>query len=521
MTKYACKDEKDNTEIEIQPIGYMPEAVFCESTGDFSLPEYMPEIGKMLKVEPRILSTGRYIGADRAEFSGSVVYSVLYTGEDGEPFYTTLSGDYEYTVPLGEASDAERVEIYDETSLDSISVRASGPRRISVRARIKAQPHIMYEKKDGSQDAYRVEDESYQVLEESYTERYHRHFESGELELSDVFSPSSSPDIEPIGCDGWAVVSEIVFSNNAVICRGDAEYRVLYFDVSGGERRLHSTKKKLRFEHATEISGVCAGAGARATARVISAEMSRAEGQSDISITIRLNIIGELTTEKKRSYVCDVYSCTHELDVEKKTHRYRSGGVCKNFNFSYHAQKKFPEGMAVSDVCASYGEAKIESVEMKNGVAHVCGSICVDCILMESVGGSHEYSCLSVPMPFKCELALDGASEEYELSIVPEVSGVRVRMDRDCVSADAELYLCTLISGVESRTIVDKTEVLRARPARPSAITVYYPDKGESLWSVCKKYSVSLASVRSVNEGADIPSAADGTLDGVGRILIV
>ena len=119
--------------------------VWCENAGDFTLPDYMPEIGKMLTCTPRLIPSGKYIGSDRAEFSGSVVYSLMYTGDDGLPFCTTLSGEYEYSVHLGEAADSARIEIYEEPVVESVSVRASGPRKIRVRTRIRARPCSAYE----------------------------------------------------------------------------------------------------------------------------------------------------------------------------------------------------------------------------------------------------------------------------------------------------------------------------------------------------------------------------------------
>ena len=501
---------------------YMPEAVWCESSGDFSLPEYMPEIGKMLKVEPRIVPSGKYIGSDRAEFSGSVVYSVLYTGEDGVPFYTTLSGDYEYNVPLGEASDAQRIEIYDEPSLESVSVRPSGPRKISVRTRIKSQPHIMYERGNELPTPYDTDDGGYQTLCEECNVTHSGHFESGEFEISDVFSLDASPEAEPVGCEGGVCISELVFSHAGVICRGDVEYRVLYFDIRGGVRKLFCTKKKVRFEREIQCAQLADMTGARAYGRVISADMSSEEGSSDITVNLCVNIRGEYTVQKKSKFLCDIYSCTHELDIVRAPQQYRKNVLCKNFNFSYHAQKKFSEaGMGGCDIHALYGNAEIESVEISDGVAHVNGEISIDCIISDSERDGGEYSCFNIPMPFKCELPVVGTAQKYDISIMPDVSGVRARSDREGISADAELYLSVFISGCDTLTTVKNVEKTGAHPPRPSSVTVYFPDEGESLWSVGKKYSVSIDSLCKMNDISAASPACSDSLAGIGRILIV
>ena len=501
---------------------FVPEAVCCESAGDFSLPEYMPEIGKMLKVEPRIVSSGKYIGSDRAEFSGSVVYGVLYTGEDGVPFYTTLSGDYEYNVPLGEAADAERIEIYDEPWLDSVNVRPSGPRRFSVRTRIKAQPHIMYEKKATCAEPYDESDTGYQTLRENCLVMSHGHFESGEFEVMDVLRLDASPEAEPVGCEGVVCVSELVFSHSGLICRGEVEYRVLYFDIRGGVRKLQSTRKKVCFEKEIQCGPLVEMSGARAYGRVISADMSSDGEVSDISVSLCIGLYGEYTSEKNKTFLCDMYSCTHSLDVVKKQQQYRRRVVCKNFNFSYHSQKKFSDAqMSGAEIVAVYGNARIESVDVSDGVAHVNGEISVDCILSDSEGDAPEYTCFSIPMPFRCDLAVACTAPKYDISIMPEVSGIRARADREGVSADAELYLSVFISGVDHATVVSNVEKTEAHPARPAAVFVYYPDEGETLWSVGKKYFVSIDSIKKVNDLTCTSPAAAQSLEGVDRLLIL
>ena len=231
--------EPKRTDTELIPL--RGESVWCESSGDFTLPDYMPRIGKMLSCTPRIIPSGRYIGGDRVEFSGSVVYSVLYTGEDGAPFWTTLSGDYEYSVPLGDAADSPRIEVYDEPLIENVSMRASGPRKMSVRTRIRSTPCIMYESAKDPDDIL-PDTATLERLTEFIPVSCHRHFESGEFTLCENFKLDASPEAEAVGCDGVVCVTEAAVTAGAVACRGEVEIRVLYFDIEGGRRKLLCTK---------------------------------------------------------------------------------------------------------------------------------------------------------------------------------------------------------------------------------------------------------------------------------------
>ena len=51
---------------------------------DFVLPDYQPEIRKVLRVTPSVRPPSRFLGTDEAEFSGNVDYYVVYAGADNQ-----------------------------------------------------------------------------------------------------------------------------------------------------------------------------------------------------------------------------------------------------------------------------------------------------------------------------------------------------------------------------------------------------------------------------------------------------
>ena len=498
--------EKNINDIENHPSAdryadAVNEAVWTESSGDFSLPDYMPQIAKMLKVEARIIPSGKYIGSDRAEFSGSVVYSVLYTGEDGVPSYTNLSSDYEYSVPLGAAADCDEVEIYDEPTIESTTVRPSGPRKLSIRSRIKSLPHVIYKKPQQRAELYDEENIEYQKLRDVRNVMHNGHFESGEFELEDVFKLEGSPDAEPVGCEGSVCISEVTPTFDGVMCRGEIEYRVLYFDIEAGRRSLFSSKRKLRFEKEIAVGHMADNTFARAYGRIVSADISSAEDSSDISLSVIVNICGEYMFERKEVFVKDVYSCNCNCNVEYTEQEYKRAVLCKNLNFSYHAQKKLSEeGTASGEVCCCFGNATIESAQIKDGRAYISGEINADCIVCAPTDDSASYSNVTVSIPFKSETEVMCSAERYEVRCMPEVSGIRARVEKDGITVDAELFMSLYIQGTDSiRTVRSVSTNGDMKKGMSDCVTIYYPDKGESLWSVGKKYGISIESLSAIN----------------------
>ena len=57
--------------------------VNTEVSGDFTLPDYQPELRRLLAVMPTPLPPAKYVGSTGVELNGTVDYQVLYVGGDG------------------------------------------------------------------------------------------------------------------------------------------------------------------------------------------------------------------------------------------------------------------------------------------------------------------------------------------------------------------------------------------------------------------------------------------------------
>jgi hypothetical protein len=54
-----------------------------EVTGDYSLPDYLPEIKRLLRIRPALLPQSRFAGRDSVGLNGALDYYVMYMGQDG------------------------------------------------------------------------------------------------------------------------------------------------------------------------------------------------------------------------------------------------------------------------------------------------------------------------------------------------------------------------------------------------------------------------------------------------------
>ena len=116
--------------------------ISAELSSDYTLPDYQPEIRRILKVIPSILPPAKYIGGNNVELNGTIDYNMLYVGADGGIYSAPLSAEYALSAPLEITSDFdinEGVTVLCDISDENITARVSAPRRVGIKCRISAR----------------------------------------------------------------------------------------------------------------------------------------------------------------------------------------------------------------------------------------------------------------------------------------------------------------------------------------------------------------------------------------------
>ena len=129
--------------------------VSFEGTTEFSLPEYLGEVGKLLWVRPTVQLPSGFLSAGTAEYAGRITYRVLFVGTDGKLYGAEQEESYSFSLPC-EAAGLDRVSVLPE--VDTVIARVLGPRKLSVRCRMRAEI-VGYAEKSLAPDMQGVEGE--------------------------------------------------------------------------------------------------------------------------------------------------------------------------------------------------------------------------------------------------------------------------------------------------------------------------------------------------------------------------
>ncbi len=456
-----------------------------EVSGDFTLPDYQPEIRRLLTVTPTVLPPAKYVGAANVELNGTVDYSVLYVGGDGGLYSVPLSADYSMQIPLeqmGEVMATEGITVFATPVCESVGTRVSAPRKLNIRCRVRA--HVC---------AYGKRMIEEQIRGTASPERIRRLLAEGRSMnavggMSDSIAISTeltgmSEDTRVISACAEPFVQSVRMEDGMATASGEVFLKLLVGRENGA---VESVLRKLPFEGEIDLPEASADADCRVSATVTDLSVQVEEGRVLCSAEMLLE--ARSMRDFPFRYTADLYSTERECVCQTSEYALPVALKCENANLSQSersdlAQWNLSEEVTVVD---AWGSAQLSGCETV-GDKYVLTGQSRYSLLCEKDG---EYSVAEVELPLRYET--DGCGyEPVGFDALARVISCRARTENGMLSLDAEVSVVADFIGRETITPVTSVEFGDGVARRENGMTVYYPTEGESLWEVAKKHHVS------------------------------
>ena len=108
-----------------------------DTGGDFTLPDYLPPVSRLLRAECSIIPEGVYLkegsSGITAQFGGTAIFTVMWADSDGVPWSTTLDSNYESATVIGQSAPTRCMV---DTKTENVYCRVAAPRKLSLRSRL-------------------------------------------------------------------------------------------------------------------------------------------------------------------------------------------------------------------------------------------------------------------------------------------------------------------------------------------------------------------------------------------------
>ena len=454
---------------------------------DYTLPDYYPEIRKLLFARPSPLLPAKFISGGRVDVSGVVDYTLVYVSAEGKLCSAPLSAEYSFSLPLenmGEFELGEGLDVIAHTVCESTSVRVSAPRRLQLRSHLRTSvgvwgKKLCSEKLSGLSEGAGIE----------------RLLEKGRCcdllcESSDVISLEDSFELsadERVAlADGTVSIKDQRLSGDALSVSGEIAVRCLVAGESGETDR--SLVRRLPFDAEIELDGIelPEGASARVCGYVTDLSINVEECIASISADAILEVC--VCAESEFEYTKDAYSVTQdseceycELSVPLYAANFNSSlSICERMSLE---ELGYPEGARPIE---AYATVLPESLSLEDG-RYVLRGVCRYSVISVRDG---EYQSGEFSIPFRYEQDAREATCVSGFDAVATAKDARVKSEGDALCFECELLLGVTVFGEQSISMLDKIELFDKEEQRSGELIACYPSDDDNLWSVAKRYSV-------------------------------
>lgn len=471
-----------------------------EVSGDFILPDSMSDAKSVLHVSATARRKDVFLSENRLEYEGEINYDVLYLSENGEIGHLNYKSDFNGGVNIkGIDSDSTTVLNF---STPSVTARLSNPRRVGIRTKlpvlIRAYENVHGVENDG------VPDGEVEKREENVGSMCV--FCAGDKGIGvseDIVIPSDKGEIDTLtAIYAKPVVTEIRASDGKAVFRGEINVTLLYKTADG---EYESFSKKIPVSHIIQTDG--AEDGDECMGEIVVYDMNGEVsgdvngGKRVVELDFLYDIYACCVRNREENIVTDVYFLDKNCQNEYKTVEFKSLEKMITMNTTV-SEKIENDGKKVKRVLlASCDTENCECKYDENRV--ICtGNVGFNCVALYDDG----VGVLNFSLPFKAGSETVELSQNAQLFAQCCTSEAKVRADGDNIYGNTEVYITVEVIETDEKSALSACTVGDETNEIILPLTLYYPTKDDSLWSIAKKYHTKISDIISANSlnGTDI-----------------
>jgi len=463
---------------------------------DLTLPDYCPDIERILKCEliPRVYRAN--ISSDRLTTEGGACVRVLYLDSD-----KGCVRSFEYTSPFSESftlkDSPDDCAVYVDTKPEYINCRALSPRKLSLHGAFSLYARAVV-KDDLCYSAYDREDDL-QVLEEELS--------ASELSglCSDMFSVRE--DVELSGCPEItafithrlsARITELKAIHNKIMLTGEGRLELMYrSDPDGGIEQFSCTFPVSRI---VDCEGAEDNSVIDASLSVMTYDLSLNDdalgGSAVLSIDAKLCFNALSFEERPIRLISDAFSTEREISKQCEPFTCASCTRCLSYTDISKASVTL-EGEEIKRVIDVHANRIIVSAAVSGGAPLLSARMNVG-VLYENTDG--DTRCIDRDVELSYNPSADDVDSIDGVSATVDSLSYRI-VDAHTLELRAEVCYRMTVSRRISRSapVSINAEDDAKKFGEDDALILYYADAGESIWEIGKRFHSRPAAIREEN----------------------
>lgn len=466
---------------------------------DYILPDYYPEIFKVLcvKILPGI--TKRTLSQGKLEYELTALVRLTYLSESGEVSAVEQTLSYGKSMEIPSSEKSPRISICPYT--ESASCRVVNKRRVDIRGIISIA--ICVTADEVKQAVSEATGGGIQLKKQLITYPSKRIAVTKRITVADdVELGLARPQVKTVLRADCAVISvEKKILSGKLLTKGEAEVSLLYVPEGSGEPE--SIKFSIPFSQISDIEGLDERFDVILDANAVSCDVRPSSKSENPSVSCELGIEISLLAMRFESaeLATDAFSTLCETTLESSNETIECVPIPINESHRQKASLTYYDGEISSVILAGAEVGRIQSAIDKDGSAILRGRINFFAYAKNESGRT-----IYLETAEQFEHKLPGSAAQTSVkaearAIVNSASFNLTSSNALEISVDIKItgYLfedCekSFISGI----IPDETKPVECE--KDTAIKLYYAEKGEEPWNIAKRCRASLKAITEENE---------------------
>ena len=464
------------------------QAVECDAL----LPDYCPDIRRILKCTLTPVPMGNTVTAGRLEVEGLATLNILYISAGGEP------ARGEYKVPFSRMlelhGEAENPVISVTLRPGSVSCRAVNQRRLDIRGAVVISAVVIACRQEkvlcGSGD----ETLQLKTVEKKGTRLAGAVSREERLGKTTVLEGAGSPLTRVLRCDAAVTRREEKWSDGRLVVSGEVQAAAVCANEAGGWERAVCT---LPFELALDAPEAAdAVFDVRCAALSAAAELAQDDDGEYRSLdwSVTVSAWAAVYRPYTETVCTDGYSTRYQSACRSRTlQTVELSDLCRE---SETHRETLPLPEQTEEVVALWARPEGCQVSPEGDGLLAEGRLGLTLLTRMSDGEWYSFD-----RTLELQRRIPGG-EDARWDAALECRGVRWEQTGGELALTCELFW----QGAGRRTlrqpVLEEITVEENRPredAMPRGLYIYMADEGESLWEIAKRYNTSEARIREDN----------------------
>ncbi len=482
-----------------------------EVSAEYNLPDYLPDINRLLKVSAKISESNHYLAGDAVEYDGTLKCMILYATGDGTLKNTEFEREFSgMTTVSGTSGDCD---IHFEPHIDSITCRLQNPRKLTAKCKLALStsvyctdliaPAIIGKLNTADEKSLEARTHSIAAMQMTIAEEKNTPI-SEDIELD-----STLPAMEEIiSVEMEPYIAEIRASENKVIYKGDILADILYLSAktedtpAGMPPHFVSFTAKIPITGEIEAPGISERYIPFASVIVSTPEFrtqTNAFGENrTIELDFDYHVSAELYCNEETILTTDMYSTAYESTCEEETLAYNSVFTAKSFNFTAEGNIKSDDS-DFHEIVMTTAAVSVAHAEKTGNKLWFTGTANVSVIL---TNGEGIYLSKNFEIPLRAETDGTSLTHPFDIRTQAMVLSASGKLDGDTIHVNLETFISYILFEKHTETHITKLSVWKEKPISSkdrSSLLLCYPAIHDTLWDIAKKYSITTAALMEAN----------------------